>query len=607
LVRRLRSWLESSRAPIGIVLAAVVVALPSLGNGLSADDHWHRIMLTHDPEWPVFAKQRWYELFTFYDGDVARTHAVIDRGVATWWTDPNLTIAFFRPVSAATHAIDYALWPSHPLLMHAHSIAWYAALVAVAGFAYRRVMARRGPSPSAGWVAGLAALLYALDHAHGIPIAWIANRNAIVAASFALGSLAAHDIAVREPAPHRRGRAGIVSCVLFALALGSGEGALAVVGYFVAYAIYLDDRAWRTKLVSFAPHGTVAALWALVYRAGGFGVRGSGMYIEPLREPAQFLAAVAKHVPLLAAADLGLPGVDLYLVVPLAVKIGLFVSALLFLAWGATAIVRLWRVEPVARFFVVGSLLATLPATAIFPSGRLLLVPGFGLIGLAALLGSGVLEGASWVPATGSARWLARSFAIWTCGGHLLLSPLALQITMQQLVTLDRVAARFGRELPTSPTPTLKRIVFVNAPDTMFTPYICLARNASGEAGPPRLPARLLTLAGGAREVDLRRTDEHTLIVRASGGFYRTGTELVTRNEDVPMRPGTKVVLTDVTIEILDATAEGIPTEASFRFDEPADSDAYLWQRWYGPRLVAVKPPPVGEHVTIPGQPPQLY
>lgn len=607
-LERLRSSahrLASPRAPLAIVLAAVVVALPTLGNGLAADDHWHRIMLTHDGDWTAFAKP-WYELFTFYDGDPARTHLIVDRGVSTWWTDPNVTIAFFRPVSAATHLVDYALWPSHPLLMHAHSIAWYAALVAIAGLAYRRLLARPGAPPRGGWVAGLAALLYAIDHTHGVPIAWIANRNAMVAAFFALGSLATYDVAVRGDAVRRRA-ARIASCVLFALALGSGEGALAVAGYFVAYALYLDDRTWRAKLLSLGPHGVVAMLWAIVYRTGGFGVRGSGMYVEPLREPVQFLGAVARHVPLLAAADLGLPGADFYVVAPLAAKVALVVLSVVYLAWSATAIVRLWRVEPVARFFVVGSLLATLPATAIFPSGRLLLVPGFGLIGLVAMIGAGVLDGAAWVPATGSGRRLARSFAIWACGGHLLLSPLALQVTMQQLVVLNRVIARFGHDVPSAPTTTLKRIVFMNAPDTIFAPYICLGRSSGGELGPLRLPARLLTIAGGARDLDLRRTDEHTVVVRASGGFYRTGTELVTRNEDVPMRAGTRVVLTDVTIEILEATSEGIPTVASFRFDEAADGGAYLWERWEGSRLVATKPPAVGEHLTIPGRLPQLY
>jgi hypothetical protein len=68
------------------------------------------------------------------------------------------------------------------------------------------------------------------------------------------------------------------------------------------------------------------------------------------------------------------------------------------------------------------------------------------------------------------------------------------------------------------------------------------------------------------------------------------------------MKTGTKVVLTGVTVEVLASTPEGIASEASFRFDQPADADAYLWQRWDGSRLVTVKPPRIGEHVTIPGQ-----
>ena len=159
----------------------MLVALPSLAGGRVVDDHWHRITLApHDPSWSSLAKP-WYELFTFYDGDPARTHRIVDMGLSPWWTDPNVTLAFFRPVAAATHLLDYRLWPSHPWIMHAHSLAWFAALVAVAAWVYRRLCP--------GWVGGLAGLLFALDHNHGIPIAWIANRNALIAGVFAIACL----------------------------------------------------------------------------------------------------------------------------------------------------------------------------------------------------------------------------------------------------------------------------------------------------------------------------------------------------------------------------------------------------------------------------------
>jgi hypothetical protein len=221
------------------VLLAVLVALPSLAGGLAVDDHWHKIMLSHDPAWRSVTKS-WYELFTFYDGDPERTHRILDIGLSPWWTDPELRLAFFRPVTAATHAADYALWPTHPWIMHVHSMVWFAALVAVAGWTYRRLLP--------GWAGSLAGLLYALDHNHGIPVAWIANRNSLVAGVFAIAALGAHDVAVREKRAAARWTLG--SALLLALALASGESALAVGGYLVAYALFLDERPWADKVVS---------------------------------------------------------------------------------------------------------------------------------------------------------------------------------------------------------------------------------------------------------------------------------------------------------------------------------------------------------------------
>lgn len=591
LVDRLRSWLSSPRAALATVALAVLVALPSLGGGLAIDDHWHKITLTQAPAWRGLFT-RWYDLFTFYDGDAERTRRILDVGLSPWWTDPNLRLAFFRPVTAATHALDYALWPTHAWIMHAHSLAWLAALVAVACWAYRRILP--------GWAGALAGLLFALDHNHGIPIAWVANRNSLVAGVFALAALGAHDAAAKD----RRAitRASLGSALLLGLALGAGESALAISGYFVAYLLFLDGRALRARLASLAPHAIVFVVWASVYRAGGYGAHGSGMYVEPSRDPLAFGAAVARHLPLLVASELGGLVPDLYAFLPMAAKAALIVSALVFLAWAATAVVCAWRASPVARFFVAGSILATLPACATFPSSRLLVVPGFGLLGLVALLGAGVADGASWVPAIGRRRTLVRAFALWACGGHVVLAPIALQVTMQQLPTVNRILARVGADVPIVPTPTLKRIMLPNAPDAVFAPYLFLGRAQGDDDAPLRMPARLLTMASGLRTVDLRRTDEHTVVVSVDDGFYRRGTELITRTERVPMHVGETLVLTDVTIEVLATAPDGVATEASFRFAEPCDDAAYLWEVWDGTKLVATRPPAVGEHMTLPAQ-----
>ena len=60
----------------------------------------------------------------------------------------------------------------------------------IAAVLYRRLFGREGRG--ALWAAGLAALLYALDDAHSLSTAYLANRNALLATFFGLLSLYCH-------------------------------------------------------------------------------------------------------------------------------------------------------------------------------------------------------------------------------------------------------------------------------------------------------------------------------------------------------------------------------------------------------------------------------
>ncbi|HOE98007.1 MAG TPA: hypothetical protein PK847_15655, partial [Candidatus Sumerlaeota bacterium] len=44
------------------------------------------------------------------------------------------------PLAAATHALDLALWPTSPALMHAHTLLWFAALLAALAALFRRLL-----------------------------------------------------------------------------------------------------------------------------------------------------------------------------------------------------------------------------------------------------------------------------------------------------------------------------------------------------------------------------------------------------------------------------------------------------------------------------------
>jgi hypothetical protein len=601
---RLRSWLSSPRvAPVSVALACVL-GLAALGNGIVADDLWHRASLGGAPPGLAIFQRRWWELFTFFHAP-SELRSLRDVGFAPWWVDERASAVFLRPLSGATHAIDYALWPSSPACMHAQSVLWYAALVALAAWVYRRVL-RATPL-----AAGLATLLYALDPNHGIPVGWLANRNALVAGALALASLGAFDRAARAAgagagADGRRAAAwSIASAALLAFGLLGGESAVSVLGYLAAYAIFLDERPPRARLAALVPHALVTVAWAIAYRTGGYGVRWSGMYHDPVRDPALFAEDVAVHLPLLVASELGLPPPDLFAFLPAAAKAAFVGAALACAGLASCALARLWRADPRARFLLAGGVLAAVPSCATFPSGRLLVLSGFGLVGGVALACAGVLERAPWTASGGeerrgalTGRWsraATRAFVGWAGAARLAISPLALVAVLVSVGQFNALIGRLARALPADDGGRTRRVVLVTSPDTIFVAYALMTRIFEE----PTLGYRLLTLAGGARRVTLRRADDRTLLVTVDGGLYRRGTELLMRRPDAPMPAGTRVALTGVAIDVRHALADGVPDEIAFRFDAPLDSPALAWRAWDGRTLVPIAPPRAGETVVL--------
>src|SRR3569623_760122 len=120
-----------------VILVGLGLAAPCLTADFTADDHLHRVVARADTG-IAGLRSRPLDLFVFADGD-PHTNAVLrDGGLFPWWTAPDLKLAFFRPLTSATHALDHALWPDNPAAQHAHNLAWLAlALVIVWGFSRR--------------------------------------------------------------------------------------------------------------------------------------------------------------------------------------------------------------------------------------------------------------------------------------------------------------------------------------------------------------------------------------------------------------------------------------------------------------------------------------
>jgi hypothetical protein len=287
--------LSGPRAVLVSALLAGAVVVPSLGMGYAADDFLHLAALEgmDTPAGPL-------DLFTFARGDPEHTLPFIEHGPYPWWTFPGVKLAFFRPLSSALAFAEHALFGRAPLLAHLHSLLWYVALAAVAAALYQRTLSSR--------VAVLAAVLFAIDDAHFMPAAWIANRNALIAGVPALLGLWAH-LRAREEG----WRPGYAWSVLgFCIGLAGGEVALAAFAYLFAYELSREER-WSRRLVALAPAAVIGLAYVIAYKALGYGARDSAIYVDPVSTPLRYLAvAPARCFALIGALVMSSP-VDLWM------------------------------------------------------------------------------------------------------------------------------------------------------------------------------------------------------------------------------------------------------------------------------------------------------
>jgi hypothetical protein len=353
----LRRLLERRATAFVVIALAAVLVSPSLGAGLAGDDLIHALALRGDPPAPPGFERAPLDLFRFTSPEV--NPDLFDIGILPWWADPGVRFAFFRPLSAATHWLDYLLWPSSPGLMHAQSILWFLFGLVAVGSLYRTLLTRR-------WVAMLALALYAFDDLRGATVGWVANRNALVAFAFSMGAVAWHHRAV---AGDRRAR--WIALGLFALGLLSAEGGIAGAAYLVAHAAVLDGRRLRARVLAMAPYAAVVVFWAAVSRALGYGVAGSGEYFDPLRSPVLYLSALPGRATALLFAQLSGNPADWWNAYDEVSET--FPYVFLATAWFCLSLFT-WLVAPLvrrsatARFWTLGMLLALLPAASAFPA-----------------------------------------------------------------------------------------------------------------------------------------------------------------------------------------------------------------------------------------------
>lgn len=609
-VWKVRERLLSRHLPWHLALLAMLLCMPALRVGFQMDDYTHRAQLT----WPksLGISRSPAELFAYIRGNEETNRRVVATGGLPWWSPEGLRISFFRPLAGLTHGLDHEIWPQLPWLMHLQSLVWFGGVVVAASLFYRRIL-------GATWVAGLAALLFAVDDAHGWPAVWLANRNALLAVFFGLLTLIAHDRWRRDG----RWIWAIVAPLALLSGLLSKESAVATGAYLAAYALFLDRGTLTSRLRSLVPCVLTGVVWWAAYKHLGYGVTGSGLYIDPGTTPLRFLGALVERGPILLLGQWSLPFGDwtfrsdmLWVLSRNGGQI-LWLAASGFLLILAAALAPLVRSDATARFWALGMVLAVVPACATFPSDRLLFFVGIGGMGLLAQFIAAVVGKVNWTKRSWR-RIPTRALCVLLAVVHLGFAPVALARTTGALkrgggVLGGNAAASF----PSGMVASFQTVFVMNAPSYLLFVNSWLISALEGRPS----PMRCLVLGSGIRSIRIHRPDERTLLVRPEGGFLalpgvpQSGSEeapplFARRNmfpfidrlycDDRQWMVGQRFDLGYVVVEITAITDDGRPAEAAYHFNKALESPFFRWIQWADGAYVPFPLPATGETVTLP-------
>jgi hypothetical protein len=625
----LKKLLEHRYLPAALAIGAILVMLPALKTGLFWDDLPQRAVELRPSQLPP----RMHEtgnpadsgsLSTvlrdlFFNRNPQDMALMKNYGILPWWTPDNIRLGLWRPVTAFTHWLDYQLFPDSPMLMHAHNIAWFAAIVFLLTIVYRKLM-------GTGWVAGLAALLFLLDGNTYFPVAYVANRGFMLSLFFGLLCLYEH-----HQWRSAKSRSGCVLSVLFlALSLFADEGGASTFAFILAYALVLEPGSFPNRALTVLPSVLVIIVWRTIYEALGFGLRNVGLYIDPAHEPLQFAQEVIPRAMVLLGGQLtGVTPDFLFAVNPLLQP---KVTAFFCVAVVAALVVFLpWvRRDKTAMFWFTVMMLAAIPAATVMPMSKNLGFVAVGAYGLIASFVAGLI--ARPTPPSSPVRdsgainqlpeWLTYRILAWIACVLLILIHVPGAIAGRVVVVKATAHVLDGMnglgDVGDWPNIENQNVIIVNPPLPLavgFAPF-----NKAYHHQP--LPKTLRALVPGLTSFNVERTDDKTLVIQSKAPdiFFCDNVGPIVGRYTLQVcnqllfgpkfKKGDRYDLDGLTVEVLEVDASDLPSRVAFRFNTSLDSPDFHWLRFdlqaakcepYQPPYQPFKIPAIGQSVTLSG------
>ena len=593
--------------PAVLAIGAILVMLPALWTGLGLDDLPQRSVelrpdqlpsRMHETGNPADSGSLRTVLFDLFglSRDPQSVALMKNYGTVPWWTPDDLKLSLCRPVAAFTHWLDYRLYPDSPALMHAHNIAWFAAVVFLVTMVYRRLM-------GTGWAAGLAALLFLLDGNTYFPVTFVANRGFIMALFFGLLCLYEH----HQWRSAKSRPALVLSVLALALSVFAEEAGASTFAFIVAYALVLEPGSVRHRAMTLLPAVVVLVLWRTIYILAGYGLSHVGpFYIDPLNEPFRFAGQVLPRVMVVLGSQLTAVPPELLL----AVKPSLQPVGIAF--YGVCMVAALAVFLPSARrdklvlFWLAATVLAAIPESSLAPLSKNFGFVAVGTYGLIASFVAGVMTRR--LPERPGYRMLAGIACVLLLLVHV---PGAIAGRIATVKVVGGIFAWARRVPPTWPNIENQNVIVVNHPLPMESVYMPSYAAYHHQL----LPKTFRVLVPACTGFNVQRTDDKTLIIQSQGPDIFSGDvagpmdfiyalSWVSRTLPEPRcRKGDRYFLNGLTVEVLESDADGLASRVAFRFDTSLDSPDYRWL-WFNWRTLTSEPfklPAIGQTVVLSG------
>lgn len=597
-VSALMSWLGGLRYARWAALLGMLLGVASVFTGRQTEDHYHFSAIRGGGVQPPYR----LNLFNYIDGNIGGIYNLKDFGTVPWFTLPDYKVSFWRPVTSFTHWVDYHYFPDSPWLAHCHSLLWYGALILAAAQLFKRLL----PLP---WMAALATFFYAIDDAHAHPVGWLANRNAILATLCGVLAIVAHDAwrGAGAISKLRRALAALLAPVALAVGLGCGEFAVGAVGYLAAHALFMDRvagdtqlsglRRWLTRALVVLPSLLVTGGWLFLYRKLGHGTYGTDFHLDPVADTARFSLQALWRLPALIAAQLfGIDSEAWWRLEPSTqYLLGALISLLiaLFFYW-----LRSSLRSSQSRFWLVGMLLATLPACAALPQDRMLFFTGLGGLALICIAVRQYLERPAGHTHPAPAALIAALLLL-----HLVIAPITFPQRSLIMHRFGHELDRVGQDLMWKHPNDQEHLVLLGGPSYFYVASTLGLRATRKQ----RVPRHIRMLHAGRGPLKLTHSATQQLILEAPHGFYSDPFDGTYRGHQYPMKVGEGLQLTGMLIIVRGVDAQGVPTKIEVNLQRPVQRGNYHFMAWRraipgGPdgRFHDVPLPPVGESVELP-------